>query len=115
MIKELLNRAGAKEVAVVAEGAGRKVIADAKDVGISLSGGFFMSEQDALKLCQLAVCANSGELMVFVKNGECPGLPGRSELKEMTTKSGKTYKHEPTCLNCPGRIGKGALCEDNRI
>lgn len=74
MIKELLMRVGAQAVAVVAEGEGRKVIANAKDVENSLSNGFFMSEQSVLALCQTVSCKSQGGRFIVIEGvKDCPG------------------------------------------
>lgn len=80
MIKGLLSRVGAQQTA------------DEKE--------FLLSEKSALALCQLATCAKGGDPLLFVKEGKCPGLPGKTKPISIFTPSGVEYKHEPSCEHC---------------
>lgn len=102
MIFELLKQAGAECVAVVAEGDGRKVITPADSVDMYIQKGFFLNEKNAAVVCQLAMCAKGGDPLVFVKDGECSGLPGKTKSISIYSKSGSEYKHEPSCQHCRG-------------
>ena len=102
MIRELLAQAEAKEMAIAAFGGGRMVLAELGSVELDMGKRFLLTEEKAAVVCQLAMCAKGGDPLVFVKEGECSGLPGKTKSISIYSKSGSEYKHEPSCQHCRG-------------
>ena len=107
MIKELLERAGAKKMAITAFGGGRMVLAEPDSVEFDMGKRFLLSEERAIIFCQLMTCKKDGMPNKFVGDGECPGLPGKTKSISINATNGVAHTHEPGCEFCLGRIGGG--------
>lgn len=104
MIRELLARAGAKEMAITAFGGGRMVLEELGSVSVEFDMGkrFLLTEEKAIIFCQLMTCKKNGMPNKFIGDGECHGLPGKTKTTSICPTVGAEYKHEPICEHCPG-------------